>query len=158
MKTLQRTTFGASLVGIEIATILILFQPTASFAQTCNCNSGRTGITAPPGQTCEQVCQSEGGVVGSGAGGSVTIPNFLGFNTIQAVINAVIPKLIILATVIVAPMVIWAAYMLMFSPASPDLINKAKTTLLWTLVGYAIILVGSGIAYIVSEILGVPTG
>ncbi|MBI4099040.1 hypothetical protein HY442_00750 [Candidatus Parcubacteria bacterium] len=93
-----------------------------------------------------------------GTGQSVRIPNFLAFDTIQAVINAVIPKLIILATVIVAPMIIWAAYMLMFSPASPDLINKAKTTLLWTLVGYAIILVGSGIAYIVSEILGVPTG
>ena len=87
------------------------------------------------------------------SGRSIRIDNFLGFENIEDVIFAVIPKLIQLATPIVAIMVIWAAYMLLFSPANPDLIKKARLTLLWTVVGYAILLAGSGLAYIIKEIL-----
>lgn len=92
----------------------------------------------------------------STGGRSVRIDNFLGFENIEALIFAVIPKLIQLATPVVAIMVIWAAYMLLFSPANPDLIKKARLTLLWTVVGYAIILLGSGLAYILREILTLP--
>ena len=91
-----------------------------------------------------------------GTGQSVRIPCLICFENIEAFIFAVIPKLILLATPIVAIMVIWAAYMLLFSPANPELIKKARLTLLWTVVGYGIILVGSGLAYILREILTPP--
>lgn len=91
-----------------------------------------------------------------GTGQSVKIPCLICFDNIEAFIFAVIPKLILLATPIVAIMVIWAAYLLLFSPANPDLIKKARLTLLWTVVGYGIILIGSGLAYILREILTLP--
>lgn len=121
----------------------------------CRCNSGRS-FTPIAGQSCAQACQNEGGVAEGGGGGVVRIDNFLGFESIEQFINAVVPKLIAFATSIVTIMVLWAAYQLLFSGANPALVEKAKKTLLWTVVGYAIILLGSGIAFIVKDVLTNP--
>lgn len=91
-----------------------------------------------------------------GGGTSTRIPNFLGFEKIEDVVNAVFEKLFPLATVAVLVMVLWAAYTLLFSAGNPTLVARAKQTLLWTVVGYAIILLGGGLGYILKEILTVP--
>lgn len=120
-------------------------------AATCTCQSGRQ-LDPPAGQTCAQACVNEGGDR-NGDGKVVRIDNFLGFETIEQLIDAVIPKIIAFATSIVTIMVLWAAYQLLFSGANPSLVEQAKKTLLWTVVGYAIILLGSGIAYIIKDTL-----
>lgn len=98
-----------------------------------------------------------GGASEPGGGGTSTrIPNFLGFEKIEDVVNAVFEKLLPLATVAVLVMVLWAAYILLFSAGNPKLVERAKQTLLWTVVGYAIILLGGGLGYILKEILTVP--
>jgi len=44
----------------------------------------------------------------------------------------------------------------MTSGGNPENINRAKRTLLWTVIGYGIILVSRGIIEIVQQLLGAP--
>ncbi len=122
-------------VGVLVAVVTILFVVTQPvFAQG----------PVPGGQG------SPGPVPG---GTSVRIPNLLGSENLIQVINRVIDAIWPVATVVVMVMVLWAAYLLMFSGGVPARVQRAKDTLLWTVVGYAIIWLAKGIAFIIQDII-----
>jgi len=95
-----------------------------------------------------------GGAPGAGAGTSVTLPNPLGVSNINDLIGKIIDGLIVFATPVAAAMVIWAAYLFMTSAGEPDKITTARGALLWTVVGYAILLLAKGIGLIITNFLG----
>lgn len=90
---------------------------------------------------------------GGGAGTSITLPNPLGVSNINDLIGKIIDGLIVFATPVAAAMVIWAAYLFMTSAGEPDKITTARSALLWTVVGYVILLLAKGIGLIIQNFL-----
>lgn len=89
-----------------------------------------------------------------GGGTSVTLPNPLGVSNVNDLIGKIIDGLIVFATPVAAAMVVWAAYLFMTSAGEPDKITTARNALLWTVVGYAILLLAKGIGLIITNFLG----
>lgn len=89
------------------------------------------------------------------AGGTQTIelPNPLGVSDINGLINTIIDGLIIFATPVAAAMVLWAAYLFMSSGGDTKKLTEARSALLWTVVGYAILLLAKGIGLIIQNFL-----
>jgi len=76
-----------------------------------------------------------------------------------ATLATILPKLLMYAmwvgAVILTVLVVWAAYILMFSKGDPAEIKKAKNTLLYGVVGYVILLFAEAIRRIIMSLLGV---
>lgn len=51
-------------------------------------------------------------------------------------------------------MILVGAFQLMTSGGEPEKLNRGKKTILWTVVGYAILFIGWGIAEVISNVLG----
>ncbi len=87
---------------------------------------------------------------------AVELPNPLRAESIAEVIERVIDGLMWVATPLATIMILVAAFQYMTSGGNPENINRAKRTLLWTVIGYGIILVSRGIIEIVQQLLGAP--
>lgn len=144
-------------VSVLFAVVGILLVAASASAATCTCQSGRQ-FEPPAGQTCEQACVAEGGVRPEAGRGRVILPNLLGSENLIQIINRVIDAVWPVATVVVMVMVLWAGYILLFSGGVPARVQRAKDTLLWTVVGYAIIWLAKGIAFIIQDIIVQGTG
>jgi len=76
-----------------------------------------------------------------------------------ATLATILPELLIYAMwiggVILTILVVWAAYILMFSKGDPGEIKKAKATLLYGVIGYVILLFAEAIRRIIMNVLGV---
>lgn len=59
-----------------------------------------------------------------------------------------------IAAPIVAGMIFYGAYQIMFAKGDPAAINKGKETILYSVVAYVIILMGWGVTSIIQEVLG----
>lgn len=99
--------------------------------------------------------QSSNTIPAGSVGGTQTIelPNPLGISNINDLINKIIDGLIIFATPVAVAMVIWAAYLFMSSGGDPKKLTTAKSALLWTVVGYAILLLAKGVGLIIQNFL-----
>jgi len=110
---------------------------------------GGGGVTQPGGFRLTQ----PGGGSGS-SGGDIRFDSPLGnYGNFQEVLGRVINGLVILATPVVVIMILWAGYQFIVSGGSPDKVTKARQTILWTVVGYGILLLASGITAIIQELL-----
>lgn len=99
--------------------------------------------------------QSSNTLPANSVGGTQTIelPNPLGVSNINDLINKIIDGLIIFAAPVAVAMVIWAAYLFMSSGGDPKKITTARSALLWTVVGYAILLLAKGVGLIIQNFL-----
>ena len=52
-------------------------------------------------------------------------------------------------------MVIIGAFQIMFAGGNPENVTKGKKTILYSVVGFVIVVVASGVAFILKELLGV---
>lgn len=103
------------------------------------------------------------GADNEGPGGNSTttvikFPNPLGNcaptgNQLQCVIYLIIDKLILLSIPIVSALVIFAAYQIMTSAGDPEKFKTGTKTLLYTAIGFAIILASKGVALLLQDIL-----
>lgn len=83
---------------------------------------------------------------------TVTFPNPLGgVNTISDLLNKIIDGLILFASPVVVVMFIYAGYLYLSSAEDPKNITKAKDTMLYTVLGYGIILIAKGIGLIIQS-------
>jgi hypothetical protein len=84
---------------------------------------------------------------------TVEFPNLLG----NATFGGILSKLLIIAmwfgAVILTGLVVWSAYVLMFSKGDPAEIKKAKAMLLYGVVGYVILLFADAIRLIILNLL-----
>ena len=89
-----------------------------------------------------------------GTEGTTKLINPLGTeSTIGDIITNVLDGLRLIAIPIVAIMVLVGGFQIMFAGGDPEKFKTGKKTILYTVVGYAIILVASGITFIIQEIL-----
>lgn len=82
---------------------------------------------------------------------SITLPNPLGVTNITDLIGKIIDLLIVFALPVVIVMIVWAAYLFMTSAGDPAKLTTARNALLWTVVGYAILLIAKGIGLIIQN-------
>jgi len=87
--------------------------------------------------------------------GGITLHNPAGSNTtIADLIHNITSGLVTIATPIVAIMVLIGAFQILFAAGDPEKFKRGKKTILYTIIGYAIILVASGITSIIKDLLG----
>lgn len=86
--------------------------------------------------------------------GTITIPNPLGCQDIGCVLERIASFLLKVAAPILTIMVLWAGFLFLTSAGNPQGIEKARKTLLWAVIGFAIVLINWGFASIVKEIIG----
>lgn len=84
-----------------------------------------------------------------------SLPKPLADETIASVINRVAGYLTIIATPIATIMILIAAFKMMTASDKPEKRQEAIRMIIWTVIGYAIILIGTGITSIIKEILNV---
>lgn len=86
--------------------------------------------------------------------GSVEIPNPLKVTSVSALIDRLLTYVITIATILLPMAIIYAAYLFMTSGGDPEKVTEGRRTILWTVIGYALILISKGVTMIVAEILG----
>ncbi len=86
---------------------------------------------------------------------NVTLLNPLGTQngTIEGIISSIMDWLIKLGAPVAALMIIVGGIQILMSGGSPDKFEKGRKTILYTAIGYGIILLGDGIIKIVQKIL-----
>lgn len=84
-----------------------------------------------------------------------SLPKPIADETIADLINRIAGYLTIIATPIATIMILIAAFKIMTTSDKPEKRQEAIKMIIWTAIGYAIILIGTGITSIIKEILGV---
>ncbi|MCX6788395.1 MAG: pilin [Candidatus Jorgensenbacteria bacterium] len=92
---------------------------------------------------------------GGNAGSDMQLQNPLGVSSINGLINRIIDILIILGIPIASGMIIWAAFLFMTSGGEPDKLTTARHAILWTVIGFVILLIAKGIASIIRSVMGI---
>lgn len=87
---------------------------------------------------------------------TVCIRNPLAFRSLEALLDAIIDFLIKIGAPLAVIMIIYAGLTWMFAAGEPEKITKARSIIIWTIVGYSIILVAKGILLVIQSVLGVP--
>ena len=84
----------------------------------------------------------------------IALPNPLGTNSdIESILKSIIDWLIIIGAPIATGMIIFGAYQMLFAAGDPAKFKTGQKTILYTVIGYGIILIGWGITSIIEEIL-----
>ncbi|HDZ54762.1 MAG TPA: hypothetical protein ENI19_03900 [Candidatus Nealsonbacteria bacterium] len=91
------------------------------------------------------------------AGADVIIDNPLASDSLEDLIDGIINFIFWVATVLAPLMIVIAAFYFVTSAGNPQQIATAKKIILYTLIGYAIILLSRGLILVLREILGVTT-
>lgn len=86
--------------------------------------------------------------------GTFKLPNPLGVQTIADLIDRIAGYLIVIAAPIVTLMILFAGFKILTAGDNPENLKSAKQMILWTVIGYAIILISKGITLIIKQLLG----
>ncbi|OGY63004.1 MAG: hypothetical protein A2745_03025 [Candidatus Harrisonbacteria bacterium RIFCSPHIGHO2_01_FULL_44_13] len=102
-----------------------------------------------------------GALAQGGSTGFVTpsdngLPNPLGITTLAELIDRITGALMTIAIPIVALMIIYGAFQILTAGGDPEGFKKGKNTILYAVIGYAIVLVAKGITAIIKQLLGAP--
>ena len=89
------------------------------------------------------------------ANGQVVIDNPLASDSIEDLIEGIITFIFWVATALAPLMIVIAAFYFVTSGGNPQQVQIAKRIILYTVIGYAIILLSRGIIAIIIEILDV---
>ena len=93
-------------------------------------------------------------VLGDDDDGAVTITNPLTeFDTLEEIATALINFAIKVAIPISSILFIIAAFFYLTAGANPENVNKAKSIIVWTIIGLSIILIAGGISALIRNIL-----
>ena len=91
-------------------------------------------------------------------GSGFTIPNPLTCANFQDCLGRIIQGLIILAAPVVVVMVIVGAYQILTGRAEPENISKGKKTIIYAVIGFAIILLAQAFVFILQDLIGISGG
>ncbi|MEK7174573.1 MAG: hypothetical protein AAB759_02855 [Patescibacteria group bacterium] len=90
--------------------------------------------------------------------GGLTITNPLGDSTFPAVVAAVSEALAQIAIPIVAVMVLYGAFQIMTAGGKPEQVSSGRKTILYAVIGYAVVLLATSVVPLLTEILGGGSG
>ena len=127
------------------------------------CSDGDCGglkcfcIPDPPDPDCD-VTTDPGNPTGQWgtchSAGSVVICSPLKYRSISAVIESITNWIFYIAIVLAPLMIIIGAFMFMTSAGDPTKVQTAKKLIIWTVIGFAIILFSKGLISLIRTILG----
>ena len=86
-------------------------------------------------------------------GGSVTIENPVGFSTFGGVADQIISSLLLISVPIVAIMVLIGGFQILTAGGDPEKYKIGKKTVLYAVIGYAVVLVANGVRLILKSLL-----
>jgi len=86
---------------------------------------------------------------------SQLLPNPLGAQTIPDVLCRIGGWLFTIAIPLTAIMIIIGAFQIMFAGGNEEKVTTGKRTIIYTVVGFAIILSATGIIYVIQELLNI---
>jgi len=89
-----------------------------------------------------------------GASGQITIENPLEAESLEDLIYGIIDFIWKVATAVVPLMIVIAGFYFITAAGNPQQIDTAKKIILYTVVGYAIIMLSAGLILVIKEILG----
>jgi len=92
-----------------------------------------------------------------GAGGypgTVELSNPLGTKTFIGIINNVLNYLIYISVPILALMILVGGFQILTARDNPEKITKGKTTIMYAVIGFVIVLISKGVALILLKIIG----
>ena len=72
---------------------------------------------------------------------------------VPGLLKSIVNWLIEIGAIVAVGMVIWGAFQMMFAGGDPEKFKTGRNTIFYTVVGYAILLIGWGITAIVKELL-----
>ncbi len=85
----------------------------------------------------------------------IIIENPLEADSFEEIINSIIDVIWNLSVVLAPLMIVWAGVLYITSGGNPEQITKAKNIIIYTLVGFAIILLSKGFFEIIKQLLGI---
>lgn len=94
----------------------------------------------------------------STSGGGIQIANPLGCAQVTDCIQSILNGLIYLAAPIVAIMVLVGGFQIMASGGNEEKLKTGKNTILYAVIGYAIILLASGVAAVINDVISGGSG
>jgi len=137
-----------SLIGI-----LLFFGASFALAQCA------VGPTPQVGANCEEYCGDPYDLdAGTGCytapAGTLCICNPWTATSVEVLIDNVINFVFYIATVIMPILIIFGAFTFMTSAGEIEKVNRAKSIITYTIIGYVIVLFAKGLMAILAEILG----
>lgn len=92
-----------------------------------------------------------------GSPGNTELPNPLGpgVDSFNALADKILGYMLLIATPIATLMILVGAYQILFAAGDPEKVKTGKQTILYTVIAFAIILIGKGITLIIKDVLGV---
>lgn len=113
---------------------------------------------APVFVSAQATGQSPGGAVtGQSPDSDVVITNPLPYASIPAVIDRIIEFLALLAAPIAVLMLVYAAYLFVLGGTSENNVKKAKSIILWVVVGLVVLGLSKAIVYVTLSVLDSPS-
>lgn len=109
---------------------------------------GVPGVTSPGGRAF-------GSIPGSGRTQTITLPNPLKATNFAELINRLTNWLLVIGAPILVLMIIIGAFQIMTGAGNPENITKGRHTITYAIIGYALLLISSGITLIIKQLLGV---
>jgi|SRR3989344_205466 len=143
----------------KIKYFLVLGMVSLPFLKILTNQAGaQFGIPRLPGGATQPSSQP-GGIQQPSQPGGLTqpggLPNPLGTTNIEDLLNRIVAYLYTISIPLVVIMVIIGAFQIMFAGGNPENVTKGKKTILYSVVGFVIVVVASGVAFILKELLGV---
>lgn len=86
-------------------------------------------------------------------GGPVTLPNPLGVSTFQGVTAQISNFLLVIAIPLVAIMALVGGFQMITSVGNPEKFASGRKTLVYAIIGFAVVLLAGGIVQIIKSIL-----
>jgi len=118
---------------------------------TAFAQGGTSGFTTQGGGTSGFTCPA-GGTSGFNFPGIGCLPNPLGSTSITDILTAVWTYLFYISIPIVAIMVIIGAFQLMFAGGNEEKVSTAKKTILYAVIGFAIVLLAGSVVPILNQL------
>lgn len=106
-------------------------------------------------KTYDPVSGTYGGAKPQELQGLTCICNPLTYTTFQEIIEGIVNYLFTIASIIAPAMIVVGAILFMTAGGSPERVKTAKRVILWTVVGFLIILFSKGLINLVNYIIGV---
>ena len=87
----------------------------------------------------------------------IELNNPLGTQTFTSLLDNIIGFLIAVSIPLAAALIVWGGFQIMTAGGNPNKINEGKNTILYTIIGFAVVLLSWGIVKILERILGVTS-
>ncbi|PIR44112.1 hypothetical protein COV23_01605 [Candidatus Wolfebacteria bacterium CG10_big_fil_rev_8_21_14_0_10_31_9] len=89
------------------------------------------------------------------ATGGGTLPNPLSpTSDIYALLDRITDYLILIAAPIATVMILWGAFQILTAAGDMKKVNSGKDTIIWSIVGFFIVIISKGATYLIKDILG----